>query len=325
VKNKIDKSTENRLSLYKVILTVCVKNVAILMLFTGIYDIYLGFKTRVEGLESLIQQKLLISSGLSKDKQKTKLLLAGLAKRIAGSVHIYASQTDNTVLMEMMDFTKSELKYERDSALVEVCVKIYDTAMLYAGNLIVFGVDANMLLTFQTSINLYADKSPLPYEARDHKKTLTLLVKEKIREITDYKKHQMDNAIILLETTHPAFVSEYHNASRVIADGTRHEKVLVPVLTPEEVGYIAVNVTDKDGNPVEGVAVTLTSGDKVMVDETDEDGEGYHEKVTVGKWTMTIEMYGYLKITVEDLEFTGNDEMEMDFVLEDDVVPPVES
>jgi hypothetical protein len=140
------------------------------------------------------------------------------------------------------------------------------------------------------------------------------------------KKNELDVSVNRLKSQNKVFVSDYYNESKTIDSGIRHRKDLPPVLTPEEVGYITVNVTDKDGLPVEGVTVTLTSGDKVMVDETDEDGEGYHEKVTVGKWTLTIEMYGFQKITVEDLEFVGNDEMEMDFTLEEnEVVPPVVS
>ena len=325
--NKISKRVENTLSMLKVVLSLCTKNVALLMLFTGVFDAYQLFKTKVGELESLVKQKILIITGLSTDKKNTKILLAELAYEIASAIHAFAFKNNDYALMEKVNFTDKKIAYMRDNICIQMCNTIYDLGMANLPDLAPWGIDANTMLTLQTAISLYNDKSTMPTDAIQHRATLTIAIAEKIREITDFKKHQLDVSINRLKSQNKVFVSDYYNEGKVIDSGMRYRKDLPPVLTPDEVGYIAVNVTDKDGNPVEGVTVTLTSGDKVMVDETDEDGEGYHEKVTVGKWTLTIEMYGFQKITVEDLEFVGNDEMEMDFTLEEDEeeAPPVVS
>ena len=323
-KNKISKEIENKISMYKVVLLVCLKKINLIQLFAGINNAYLTFKAKVEEVDSLMEQKLLIITGLSTNKKKMKILLSKLAGQIAGAVRSYAYSQNDYELLEKMGYKDYQIGKMRDTDVVKVCMIIYNEAMTNAGNIVIWGVDGNMLQTLITAINLFADKSPQPTEAIEHRATLTRMINERIRVIDDYKKNQLDNGIKMLESTDATFVSDYKNSSKIIDAGMRHMKAVV--ITPEEVGYITLNIVDKDGNPVEGVTTTMTNGDKVLTDETDEDGDGYHEKVTVGKWTLTIEMFGYKKITVEDLEFTGNDEFEMDFVLEDEeIVPPVES
>jgi hypothetical protein len=315
--NKINKKVENRLSLYLLIINICNNNMAALTFFTGIYDIYLGFKTHVDAFETLIDQKLLITSGLSKDKSNTKRLLAALANRLAAAVHIYATQSDNIILMEMMDFCISDLKYVRDEDLVKLCEKILAQANLYAPVLIVFGIDANTILTFQTSINLYEGKNPLPKAAIEHRKTLTRLINEKITEITFYKKHQLDRAIILLETSHVAFVSDYRNASRIIKDGTRHKKIIPPV-TSDKLASISGTVKDSKGNPLKGVTCVLIAGDKSYTDVTDKKGLYVFGAVPDGTYTLQVILFGKKMIMVKDMVVKTDEIVEKDFKMEDD-------
>lgn len=317
MKNRVNKKTENRVSMYKVVLFLCEQNLTLMALFVAINNLYVLFKQKVNEIDSLIQQKLIIITGLSVDKKNLKKQLADLAERVAGAVHAYADSISDNTLMNEVHYTTAKLVHMRDTAMIDVCRNIYDIANANAANISGFGVDAVMLQTFNTSIGLFENKSPQPTEAREHTAMLTKVIGEKEKEIRAFLKNRFDKAINMLKASDPNFVKEYFNARQVIDLGIRHLKEAQAPEVLEEMANLTGNISDADGNPLEDAIVEVSNEVRVLTTEPDEDGDYVHEAIPRGKYKVKAICYGYLTVE-EEMEFNTNDERQKDFVLEKD-------
>ena len=317
MKNKVNKKTENRVSMYKVVLFLCEQNLTLMALFVSINNLYLLFKQKVNEIDLLIQQKLIITTGLSVDKKNLKIQLADLTERVSGAVHAYADSINDNTLMNEVHYTEAKLRTMRDTVLIDVCRNVYNIANANAANIAGFGVDAVMLLTYNTSIGLFENKSPQPIEAREHSAMLTLVIREKEKEIRAFLKNRFDKSINMLKASDPNFVKEYSNARQIIDAGIRHLGDEVLAETLEEMANLRGCITDADGNPIEDAIIEISNETGVLSEEPDEDGDYVHEAIPRGTYKVKVSCYGYLPV-VEEMEFNTNDEKIKDFVLEKD-------
>jgi hypothetical protein len=319
---KIKKRLENKMSMYKIVLFLCLTNSNTLALFQAINDVFLKFKNLVEDHESLFQQKLLLSLGLSKDKKATKVLLAKLAYKIGGALHSYAFNNNDIVLMETVHFTESQLRNMRDYDFIEVC-KGYDIlANDNISNISGYNIDSVVLQTFSAAIALFEDKSPKPIGAIKHGATLTLAIEDKDREITEYLENSLDKAIVNLPDLYDSVIQDYFNSRKITDAGIHHENTETQQI-PEELAYFGCNITDTDNNALEEVNVELKSEANTYTDATDEDGDAYIEGIEAGQYILTISLTGKKTIT-STMEFISNDEITLVFILEDEEVVPAE-
>jgi hypothetical protein len=310
----IGKRLENRVSMYKVVLFLCQNNLAVLNALASIKAVYLLFESLVSKLNNLIQQKVLITTGLAKDKQVTKLLLADLTYKIGAAVYSYAFSIGDNTLMDKVNHTLTYLQKVRDNVLIEICKNYYDLGTANAANILGYGIDDNMLLTLSTSIDLFEDKMPQPREAIEHRVTLTTQIRQKDKEITNLLNKSFDKAIVILKQNNPTFVSDYYNSRKIFDDGLRHKK---PVEKPEQIAYLMGNITDIDGMPMPDALLELVGKTITYNTETDDDGDYLFEGILSGDYKLTITFFGKKTITIE-LTFEANDEVSRDFTMETD-------
>jgi hypothetical protein len=307
--------------MYKLVLFLCLTNSTILALFSAINDVFLKFQGMITDLESLFQQKLLLETGLSKDKNATKALLAKFAYRIGGALHSYAFNNNDATLMAKVHFTESHLRNLRDNDFIEICKGYYDLASVNAPNILGYNIDGTVLQTFTQSIALYEGKSPLPAGILKHGAMLTASIRIKDKEIKEYLENSFDKAIVNLPDTYDPLVQEYFNCRKVTDAGIRHE-ALETKETPEERAYFTCNITDVNEEPLEGAQVELKSETSTYSTETDEQGDGYIEGIVSGQYLLTITIIGKKPIS-EMVEFNVNDEIARDFMMEDEEVSPI--
>jgi hypothetical protein len=309
--------------MYIVVLNLLLKNPALIALIPAVSDVFQSFKVKLAELRSLVKQKVLIITGLSKDKKNTKILLADLADFIAAAIHSFAYKSNNYTLLNEVNYTGSKLSVMRDSTLIETCNNIYEIGMNHLADLAFYNVDANTMQTLLTSITLYNDQTALPVAAIEHRKVLTAAIDEKQIELDDFKKHQMDTAMKLLKPTDKTFFNDYKAAGRIIDAGMRHKKDVVPV-DPNAVAYMAGNISDADGNPLEDVTIEVFNEKYHFTTDTDEDGDYFVEGIPDGTYTIKISSIGKKTMEMYGIVFRANDEAEENFNIEDEV-PPTES
>jgi hypothetical protein len=324
---KINKKTENRLNMYKVVYLLMSSNIAIFALIIGINNAYLAFETMLGKLESLVQQKLLITTGLTLDKKAMKKQLATFAARIGGALHAFADEKENNELMKAVHFSASRIWKMRDNDAVETCRNIHTLALANAADLVHYGIDNVMLTTFDTAIDLFDAKAPAPIKARAHSAMLTKEIYEMDVETSGICRDRLDKAMLLLEPANPEFVMEYFKARKISDIGIRHRVEEVPVETPDVMGYVTGTICDSQTlEPLEDVSLRFTSNltGTIYTYETDEEGDYFADELPSGKYDITVEYPTYKTQFVLNVEIKMNDELNMDFDMQsEEVVPPV--
>lgn len=212
--------------MYLVLLSLCRKNLPLLSLYPGILDSYQEFRTKVEELESLIRQKILIITGLSDNKLQTRTHLADLTELMACAIHAFAAKNKDFDLMAKSTISAPQIIDTRDGLAVPMCENIADLAEAYLSDIADWGIDENMVLSLKTAIELFSEKCPQPTVAIKHRATLTLFIKEKVKEIDFCRRHQLDKSVKRLKLTEKTFVSDYFSESRIINAGIRHPQSL---------------------------------------------------------------------------------------------------
>lgn len=317
---KISKVIANKMSMFKVVLLLCEQNLAILALFTEINNIYILFRQLITDLDSLVTQKLIMTTGLSQGKKELKKQLVDMALCVAGSIHAYASKVKDTNLQHESDYNFTRLSRMRDNEFTDTCTSIYNLAMANATNIAGYGADATLLQTYQAAVSLYDTTSPAPLNAIEHNAMLNTSIAAKEKEIRDFLNEQFDRVIPLLKQSNPEFVDEYFKSRKIFDFGIRHKKTTEE---PEAMAYMTGKITDTDGNILEDVTVDLISDTVSYSDTTDEDGDFLHEAINSGKYTMTVSGAGF-KTQKTEIEFAANDEILKDIVLEkDELADPV--
>jgi len=323
--NKLNNKIENKFSMYKVVLNLLQINPALVGLHLGIQNLADELKVMVAGLGSLMQQKLQITTGLSKDKMKAKWSLINMARVVGGAVCSYAYELGNNELMYKVKHAKSDLLRARDEELIDICRNYYDLGNTYLANITPYGVDAMLLQTFLVMTDLFAAKSPQPTEAREHTATLNKEIKRVDKEVSLFLKNRLDRVITILEPNDTIFVNDYFNTRKIIDLGTRHQKAVVVPLNPDAFAYMTGTITDINGEPVEDALVEVIGENGTYTDVTDEDGIYFVEGIADGTYDVRVSYEGKQHIDVFDVVFNADDEVENDFTMEDDVVPTPEA
>jgi hypothetical protein len=314
----ISKKLTNRMNMYAVVLASYLAHTGLFVAFPAIAAFFGNLQTMYADLESLVQQKLLIITGLARDKKATKELLVKLLLNVSGAIYSYAHAVGNNELKDSVNYCKSDLTLMKDAAFIAACHNIWQIATDHAADIAGYGVDANMLITLSTSTDLYAKKRPKPWEAIKHRSSLTSKIIEQDSAITDLLKNNIDKSILNMETDNPLFVADYFNSREIVDAGLRHD---TPRDNPDALAYLALNITDTEGNPLEDAVLILTGDDITYVEETDEDGDGLFDGVKSGDYILTISVYG--KKTIEkQISFAANDEFDLDIIMETDPSVP---
>jgi hypothetical protein len=316
-KNKISKELENKISMYVVVLSWCMKNLPIISLIPAVLDAFQTYKLMVAEIRSLVKQKTLITTGMSEDKKKTKLLLAEHALFIADAIYAYASKNKNYTLRNEVAFCKSGLEKLRDNLFIEACNTIYDLGMANLADLTPYTIDANTMQTLQTTIDLYTAESPQPTGAIKHRSILTTAIEDKRIEIDDFKESQFDKVVKLLKPDNKSFVDEYFASSKIVDAGIRHKKIIPPV-TSDKLASVSGTVKDSKGNPLKGVTCVLIAGDKNYTDVTDKKGLYVFGGVLDGSYTLQVILYGKKMIVVKDMVVKTDEIVVKDFVMENE-------
>jgi hypothetical protein len=315
---KLNQKIENHLNMFRVVLLVCLDSTGVLQLLTSIWELVQKFQENVAQFESLIQQRLLIMTGLSKDKKATKLMLASLAYRIGSALYSYAEGVEDYLLQDKVQYSESVLGVMRDNNFINTCRNYLELANTNLSNISGYGIDATVITTFEQGISLYVDRSPLPAKAIEHGARLTQDIKALDKEITRILKKRLDKAIATIKQDHPDIAGDYNNSRKVFDIGGRRS---VKPEDPNALAYMEVNIADTEANPIEDAEVELKNENRTYLVTTDEDGDALHEGIVSGTYVLTNKYYGKKPIT-EVIEFKANDEISKDYIMENDVVMP---
>ena len=139
----------NKLAMYLAVKAVCDAAQAVWTTLQAFADAYTDFTSHISNIQSLAQNQMLDTSGITQDKNQAKLAMSQSALAIANAVHAYAVKIKNNELAAKTDFVLTDLTKARDITAAEDSQNIHDLANTNLASLATYGVTVAKLTALQ--------------------------------------------------------------------------------------------------------------------------------------------------------------------------------
>jgi protein-tyrosine-phosphatase len=302
---------ENRLSMYRTVVSVCDKASAEIQTVPALWTNYQEFSNLVTELDDLIQLQMKQIGGITVDKQESRDALVTLMLNVSVIIKAYAADTGNAELYAAAHYTPSKLRRMRDEAMYQAAEIIYDLTDENAAELPPYGYTPVMLTDLADAIADYKDRVEDPDEARKMRKVYTKAIKNLDKRIRKMLSRRIDNGMKALGITEP-MISEKYQSARVIYDyssGRKREQIEESLAKSAFMGV----VTDGEGLSVADAIVRIEGTTTNTL--TDSDGE-YLLEVPAGTWNIIVSKDGYTEVRDNTVEILAGETLEKDFTLE---------
>lgn len=242
-----------------------------------------------------VQQEVAQSADTQLKKQlRSTIILQG--KDIARRGVAMASNTNNTALVSLLNYSDTDFSRSTDSKLVSISQVIRDAANTNATALAAYGVTPAMIATLQTTINSFsAAILKVRIDSTGSSETTQQLATNFKTLKATWKK--IDTLVEMLRISHPAFYSEYQKVRKVIARG--HASVALKFKTINaHTGMPEPNVT-LTITPVNGTQKSITGNSKpIFIKKTTLKGGGFLRNLPDGTYNITATKSGFQESTI---------------------------
>lgn len=276
-----------------------------------------GYLTTIKTTHTQIQvakvQQEADKSGDTVAKKQLKTTLIAQALDVSRRVIAYATNTNNSSLLALVDYSETDLKKASDQKLVSICQVIHDTANGNIAALSTYNVTAPLLTTLQTSITSFDNTIPKGRvnvtESGEVTRTLDGLFKS-----LAINWAKIDILVEMVKTSHPGFYNEYQKVRKVIitANGSLSLKVKA-INAKTNLPEANVNLTLM---PVNGqVKASAVNGKGAIVKKTAAGGGSNFKSLADGTYTLEAEKPGFKKVT-ETLTIVNGELTVLEIIME---------
>jgi len=304
------KQIENRLGMYRTVITDCEKVTTEMQSIPALWTNYQTFKAKVEELDDMIQLQMKQLKGIAEDKRESRERMMYLLIKVSATLKGYADETGDMELYRAAHYSPSGLRAMRDDAVYEAANIVLDLANTHSANLGPYGFTAALLTDFGDAIVDYKSKVSEPEEAIKMRKFYTRSIADIDHLIRELLARRIDNGIEILGLTHPSITQKYKNA-RVIYDRNGRRKESIELSVPTNGVFMGI-VTNGDGLPVEDAIVRIEG--TTLNTYTDPDGE-YMIEVPSGTYNIVVWKDGFAETRDNDIDIGAGDSVEKDFVM----------
>ena len=259
--------------------------------FATYFTVIQTTNTQIQAAE--VQQET-DKSGDTLAKQVARTTLITQAIDVSRRVVAYATNVNNNTLLELVNYTESDLKKSSDTKLISSCQVIRDSANANVAALATYGVTAAILTTLQTSItNFNATLPKVRVDTTDSGEATKLLATLFKTLMSNWAK--IDTLVEMVRTAQPSFYSEYQLVRKVIVLGT---------------GSLALKVQANDaqsGEALANVTLTLTPASTALraastaktniVKKTAKGGGSNYKGLADGDYTVVAKKPGFKDVT----------------------------
>ena len=300
---------ENRLSMYRTVISVCDKVTAKIQTVPALWTNYQEFRDLVSELDEIVQLQMIQIGGITVDKQESRDALITIMQNVSVIIKAYAANVGNSELYTAAHYTPSSLLRMRDEAVYEAAEILYDLTDVNAAELPPYGYTPALLTELADAITDYKDRVEDPDEARKMRKVFTKNITDLDKRIRKTLERRIDNGMKALGITEPLIAQKYKSA-RVIYDysGRKKEQIEESTATAAFTGV----VTDAEGL---GVADALVRIENTTINTyTDDDGEFLLE-VPAGKWNIIVSKEGYTEVRDNNVKIDAGESLDKDFTI----------
>ena len=140
------------------------------------------------------------------------------------AVFAFASFSDNNKLKDRVSYSSSELRYSRDTAVVDMLTVILTAAKQYLPELDIYGVVQADIDELETLIDNYSINAENPRQAITNRARATSELKENFKKADKILKEQLDKLMLQFKEKSYAFHKQFQNVRMIIDLGVRHKK-----------------------------------------------------------------------------------------------------
>lgn len=217
-----------KVNMYRTVQELCNNSIAIVKTNAAFEQAYTSFSTKVSNILKAAAVESTTITGITIDKGVAKKAMCQNAADIAALVFAYANNTKNNTLKQSVNYSISDLLRMNNNLVLSTCQNMYNIVNANLSNLDKYGVTADMLKSFQTSIDNFTSQSSKPTATRSVKSTYTSNIKELMKEADDVLKNELDKLVVNFKAAHPDFVKTYKNARTIIDPATISTKIQEP-------------------------------------------------------------------------------------------------
>lgn len=204
-------------SMYQSVLSVLTQNQSVYAAVTALVAAVDKYSTFFQALQVLIEQQRQIILGYAADKRNKRISMVYLAIKAKGAVQAYATESDNPILFEAVDFEEAKMMIERASYARAHAQLIHQNAIAAIDALNDYGLSPDDLTALQAAINAFALVASMPKSKKAELKTITKQLSEQFAKIDNILRNQLDRNMLIYKSSPTAsgFWLLYHNARKI--------------------------------------------------------------------------------------------------------------
>ena len=302
----MDKKTENRITMFKTVMSYCNLNAAIIATNVGVNNLYTQYVTILNELLPIAQTQIKNRKGVTQKKKEVKDELAFAVEEASGIIMSHFDSVNNHAIYEEMNVPISKLRNMRDTKLSAHAKSVEDLLTAEQAALLIFGVDAAYIGAFTVKLDAYDIIISSPTIASNEKKEATSQLKIKVKAVMDFLTHELDKAMLAFKHTQPNFYNRYVNARNIIDAGIRHND--------EPLGSIKGIIKDEVTNLIIPNAIIEIINTPTMV-ISNELGEFTIISIPPENYDIKVSAGNYENKTVENITVTAEVETTLEIKL----------
>jgi hypothetical protein len=223
---------------------------------------------KITELAVQVALQLVNPTGLTEEKNRMRQTLEDQTFVIGSACCSYASATAKPDLYNRCHYTKTDLMRYRDAELLGICTNMQSDAVANGAALVVYGISTPVLTNYQAAITAYSVSMKNPTEALAKRTTATAQIAIQLPKILEIISTRLDNDIVSMSLTQPAFVETYYNVRAINNSATTTLSLTVTVLeetTNEpipnaDLEIVGENITRKSSDRGYNTIKNLVSG-----------------------------------------------------------------
>ncbi|MGE0076367.1 MAG: carboxypeptidase regulatory-like domain-containing protein [Bacteroidales bacterium] len=255
--------------------------------FTENGSILEGNINQIQATAELQQFK---KTGVAESKRLLRASLIIQGEDTSRKMVAFATNTNNSVLLKEVQYSKSELIRASDSDLRAMVQGIYDRAHENIAQLATYGITEALLTSLLAAINMFNESIPKVRERTSTKRMYTVQLESLFSE-TEAALDRIDKIVEIVRLTQPEFYAGYQ-CSRIIVNTSKRTLALKGV------------VLDADSlEPLKGATLTITptignvanasNNDVRIVKRTADKGGFMVKTLQNGMYSVTVAKNGY--------------------------------
>lgn len=246
-------------------------------------------------------------------KNQLRASLVAQTMDVTRRVVAFASNTNNSSLLELVNYTETELKKCSDQKLVASCQVVRDSANTNVAALATYGVTPALLTTLQTTITNFSNTIPkgrvLTTDSSEATKTLATSFKTLTANWA-----KIDTLVEMVKVSQPSFYDEYKKVRKIIEVGTSTLALKVKATnakTQAPEANVTLTLTPTNGQ-LKSASVSEKNG---VVKKTAAGGGSIYKSVADGIYTLTAKKSGFKEV-VETVNVVNGEMTTVDIVME---------